>query len=67
MKKILNLKIKYREDYRPFAPSILEEDLKEYFNLSEELEYMTFTLKVNNSLKKRYLKQFISIIHLEFI
>ena len=52
MKKILNLKIKYREDYRPFAPSILEEDLKEYFNLSEELEYMTFTLKVNNSLKK---------------
>ena len=53
MKKILNLKIKYREDYRPFAPSILEEDLKEYFNLSEELEYMTFTLKVNNSLKKK--------------
>ena len=31
MQKILNLKIKFRESFRPFAPSILKEDLKDWF------------------------------------
>ena len=52
MKKILNQKIKYREDYRPFAPSILDEDIKYYSNFIDELEYMTFTLDVDQRLKK---------------
>jgi carbamoyltransferase len=36
----LNLKIKYRESFRPFAPSVLEEDLATYFNLNKISPYM---------------------------
>ena len=53
MKKILNQKIKYREDYRPFAPSIIEDDIKKYTKFSEELEYMTITLNIDSKLKKQ--------------
>jgi carbamoyltransferase len=34
MQKNLNLKVKYRESFRPFAPSILKEDLPNWFNLN---------------------------------
>lgn len=40
MQKKLNLKIKYREGFRPFAPSVLEEDIREYFELDRESPYM---------------------------
>ena len=40
MQKNLNLKVKYRESFRPFAPSILKEDLAEWFNISEDSPYM---------------------------
>jgi carbamoyltransferase len=40
MQKILNLKIKYRESFRPFAPAILNEDAGEYFNLETISPYM---------------------------
>ncbi len=40
MQKNLNLKVKFRESFRPFAPSILEEDLQEWFNLNEKSPYM---------------------------
>jgi carbamoyltransferase len=40
MQKKLNLKIKYREGFRPFAPSVLEEDITEYFELDRESPYM---------------------------
>jgi carbamoyltransferase len=40
MQKKLNLKIKYREGFRPFAPSVLEEDIGEYFDLDRESPYM---------------------------
>ncbi len=40
MQKKLNLKIKYREGFRPFAPSVLEEDIGEYFELDRESPYM---------------------------
>lgn len=36
----LNLKIKYRESFRPFAPSVLYEDVSEYFELEDESPYM---------------------------
>ena len=36
----MNLKVKFRESFRPFAPSILEEDLQEWFNLNEKSPYM---------------------------
>jgi carbamoyltransferase len=40
MQKKLNLKIKYREGFRPFAPSVLEEDIGEYFDLDRVSPYM---------------------------
>lgn len=40
MQKKLNLKIKYREDFRPFAPAVLMEDIAEYFEFTESSPYM---------------------------
>ena len=40
MQSVMNLKIKYRESFRPFAPSILEEDLPKYFELNKKSPYM---------------------------
>ena len=49
MQKIMNLKIKFRESFRPFAPSILEEDSKEWFNISCKSPYMLFVAQLNQS------------------
>lgn len=46
MQKRMNLKIKYRESFRPFAPSVLEEDESEYFELSEPSPYMLLVADV---------------------
>ncbi len=43
----LNLKIKFREDFRPFAPIVLEEDAGQYFKNCGPSPYMTFTYYVN--------------------
>ena len=40
MQKTLNLKVKYRESFRPFAPSILQEDLSDWFDINIESPYM---------------------------
>jgi carbamoyltransferase len=40
MQKQLNLKVKYRESFRPFAPSILHEDVSEWFNHNTDSPYM---------------------------
>ena len=40
MQKKLNLKVKYRESFRPFAPSILREDLNEWFEHATDSPYM---------------------------
>lgn len=46
MQKKLNLKIKYREGFRPFAPSVLEEDIGEYFELDRRSPYMLLVAPV---------------------
>lgn len=46
MQKKLNLKIKYRESFRPFAPSVLPEDAKEYFGLNHPSPYMLLVYPV---------------------
>ena len=46
MKDILNEKIKHRELFRPFAPSILEEYVSEYFNIDRPSPYMLFVAPV---------------------
>ncbi len=48
MQKKLNLKIKYRESFRPFAPSVLEEDISEYFDLNTHSPYMLLVSEVND-------------------
>ena len=47
MQKNLNLKVKYRESFRPFAPSILEEDLSNWFNIGVRSPYMLLVAKIN--------------------
>tara|TARA_Y100000996_G_C22553897_1_gene654768 strand:+ start:889 stop:2727 length:1839 start_codon:yes stop_codon:yes gene_type:complete len=46
MQKQLNLKVKYRESFRPFAPSILKEDISEWFDHDEDSPYMLFVADV---------------------
>jgi carbamoyltransferase len=46
MQKLLNLKVKYRESFRPFAPSVLREDLREWFDLDEDSPYMLLVADV---------------------
>ena len=46
MQKQLNLKIKFRESFRPFAPSILREDLSEWFELDIDSPYMLLVSEV---------------------
>ena len=48
MQKQLNLKIKFRESFRPFAPSVLYEDLEEWFDLNVISPYMLLTTDVKN-------------------
>jgi carbamoyltransferase len=40
MQSVLNLKVKYRESFRPFAPSVLREDVAEWFELDSDSPYM---------------------------
>jgi len=46
MQKELNLKIKFRESFRPFAPSVLTEDVSEWFEMTEESPYMLLVSEV---------------------
>ncbi|MEE9910102.1 MAG: carbamoyltransferase [Deltaproteobacteria bacterium] len=47
--KKLNLKIKYREGFRPFAPAVLEEDIGEYFDLDRPSPYMLLVAQVKEN------------------
>ena len=46
MQSVMNLKIKYRESFRPFAPSCLEEDVDRYFEIDRPSPYMMFVAPV---------------------
>ena len=46
MQSVMNLKIKYRESFRPFAPSCLREDVSEFFEMEEESPYMLLVAPV---------------------
>ena len=53
MQSQLNLKVKFRESFRPFAPSILFEDLSEWFNLNSESPYMLIVADINEKWRKK--------------
>lgn len=50
MQKRLNLKIKYREGFRPFAPAVREEDVAEYFDIDAKSPYMLLVRPVRSQL-----------------
>jgi len=52
MQKNLNLKVKYRESFRPFAPSVLREDVSEWFELDSESPYMLLVADVRKDKRR---------------
>jgi carbamoyltransferase len=53
MQKILNLKVKYRESFRPFAPSVLREDVSEWFELDADSPYMLLVAPVKKARQRQ--------------
>ena len=51
MQKTLNLKVKYRESFRPFAPSVLREDLNEWFDSDYDSPYMLLVCDVKKNIR----------------
>jgi carbamoyltransferase len=52
MQKTLNLKVKYRESFRPFAPSVLREDVSDWFELEGDSPYMLLVADVNKERRR---------------
>jgi len=52
MQKMLNLKVKYRESFRPFAPSVLREDVADWFELDGNSPYMLLVAKVREERRR---------------
>jgi len=50
---VMNLKIKYRESFRPFAPSILIDDVNDYFEMEGESPYMLLVAPVQNKIRRQ--------------
>ena len=61
MKDILNLKIKRRESFRPFAPSILREDVDSWFEENDDVPFMTQVFQI----KKEKRNQIPAITHVD--
>jgi len=57
MQSTLNLKIKYRESFRPFAPAVLEERISKYFNLDITSPYMLLVANVRDELRYDFDKE----------
>jgi carbamoyltransferase len=53
MQSLMNLKIKYRESFRPFAPSVLREQVAEWFELDHDSPYMLLVADVAQSRRTR--------------
>ena len=52
MQKTLNLKVKYRESFRPFAPAVLREDVDKYFDIKSDSPYMLMVAPVNEDRRR---------------
>ncbi|MHB1686932.1 MAG: carbamoyltransferase family protein [Ignavibacteriaceae bacterium] len=52
MQSVMNLKIKFRESFRPFAPSVLYKKVSEYFEMNEESPYMLLVADVKKDRRK---------------
>ena len=56
MQKQLNLKVKYRESFRPFAPSVLKEDISEWFDQEKDSPYMLLVSNVKKDKRRSMTK-----------
>jgi len=65
MQKIMNLKIKYRESFRPFAPSVLAEEISNYFEIDRESPYMLLVANVTKDRQIEMSKEQINYFGLE--
>jgi carbamoyltransferase len=52
MQKTLNLKVKYRESFRPFAPAVLREDVSRYFDIDTDSPYMLMVAPVKEERRR---------------
>ena len=57
MQKNLNLKVKYRESFRPFAPSVLREDVNQWFKINVDSPYMLLVAEILDDKKIEMTKQ----------
>jgi carbamoyltransferase len=57
MQKLLNLKVKYRESFRPFAPSVLREDVQDWFELDADSPYMLLVADVRKDRQRPMTEQ----------
>ena len=57
MQSIMNLKIKYRESFRPFAPSVLEENINDHFEINVKSPYMLLVSQVKKKICKEMNKE----------
>ncbi len=65
MQDILNLKVKHREKFRPFAPVVPEEDAKNYFECDEPVPVPTDFMLMVYPIKKKYHSQIPSVTHVD--
>jgi len=61
IRDFINSKIKFREDFRPFAPSVLQEDISKLFDFSGESPYMILVAKIKDDIKGKVP----SIVHVD--
>lgn len=61
MKDAINMRVKFREESRPFAPAVLSEHASRYFDIKKELPYMTVVVKV---IKEKQ-KEIPSVVHVD--
>lgn len=57
MQEVMNLKIKFRESFRPFAPSVLEEKASQYFDLEATSPYMLLVAPVKKEIRRQMTKK----------
>ena len=57
MQKMLNLKVKYREAFRPFAPAVLREDLADWFEIDSDSPYMLLVAPVRDERRREMTKE----------
>lgn len=65
MQSVLNLKVKYRESFRPFAPAILRERVSEWFDLDQDSPYMLLVAPVTQKKQKSMTQEETSLFGIE--